>query len=44
MDEREYQKRLRIARIHKIGYIIGRGIGWLILGLAGLGLYEIIFK
>ncbi len=44
MDKREYQRRLRKARMYKIGYVMGRMIGWVILGLAGMGLYEIIFK
>jgi hypothetical protein len=42
MDEREYKRRLRRARIYKIGYLIGKGIGWVILGLAVLGLMELI--
>ena len=40
--EREYQRRIKRARIYKIGYVFGRFIGWVIIGLAALSLYELI--
>ncbi len=42
MDEREYKRRLNKARINYFGYMIGKGIGWLILILAVLGLMELL--
>lgn len=41
MDKRESQ-RFKGNQLYKIGYVIGRTLGWIILGLAALGLLELI--